>query len=111
MDLHDRVSALFEASIDTKRRAAPVLVEPIARAGELVVAPDGEKVKPAAVAVRADHEMVLQLAAVDEPVARPELGVDLLRDGIGEGAFLGGDLGETADGHGQSQGQPEAPGP
>jgi D-sedoheptulose 7-phosphate isomerase len=32
------VSALFEASIDTKRRAAAMLVEPIARAGELVVA-------------------------------------------------------------------------
>jgi len=38
MDLHDRVSALFEASIDTKRRAAAVLAEPIVRAGQLVVA-------------------------------------------------------------------------
>ncbi len=38
MDLHDRVSALFEASIDAKRHAAAALVEPIARAGELVVA-------------------------------------------------------------------------
>jgi D-sedoheptulose 7-phosphate isomerase len=37
MNLHDRVSALFEASIDAKRRAQPALVEPIARAGELVV--------------------------------------------------------------------------
>jgi D-sedoheptulose 7-phosphate isomerase len=46
MDLHDRVSALFEASIDAKRRAAAILVEPIARAGELVVARllDGGKV-------------------------------------------------------------------
>lgn len=37
MDLHDRVTALFEASIETKRRAQPVLTGPIARAGELVV--------------------------------------------------------------------------
>ena len=37
MDLHDRVSALFEASIDTKRRAQPVLAGPIVGAGELIV--------------------------------------------------------------------------
>jgi D-sedoheptulose 7-phosphate isomerase len=37
MDLHDRVAALFEASIETKRRAQPILAGPIARAGELVV--------------------------------------------------------------------------
>jgi D-sedoheptulose 7-phosphate isomerase len=37
MDLHDRVTALFEASIETKRRALPVLAGPVARAGELVV--------------------------------------------------------------------------
>ena len=37
MDLHDRVSALFEASIDAKRRAQPVLAGAIVRAGEVVV--------------------------------------------------------------------------
>jgi D-sedoheptulose 7-phosphate isomerase len=37
MDLHDRVAALFEASIETKRRAQPILAGPITRAGELVV--------------------------------------------------------------------------
>ena len=37
MDLHDRVSALFEASIETKRRAQPVLAAPIVQAGELIV--------------------------------------------------------------------------
>ena len=37
MDLHHRVSALFEASIDTKRRAQPVLAGPIVGAGELIV--------------------------------------------------------------------------
>jgi D-sedoheptulose 7-phosphate isomerase len=37
MDLQERVSTLFEASIDAKRCAQAVLAAPIARAGELVV--------------------------------------------------------------------------
>ena len=37
MDLQDRVSALFEASIETKRNAHSVLTGPIARASETVV--------------------------------------------------------------------------
>jgi len=36
MDLHDRVSVLFDASIDTQRRAQAVLIGPIARAGETI---------------------------------------------------------------------------
>jgi D-sedoheptulose 7-phosphate isomerase len=37
IDLESRVSALFEASIETKRQALPVLAGPIARGGETIV--------------------------------------------------------------------------
>jgi len=37
MDLHGRVNALFDASVDTKRRAQAVLTGPLVRASETVV--------------------------------------------------------------------------
>jgi D-sedoheptulose 7-phosphate isomerase len=37
IDLESRVSALFEASIDTKRQALPALAGPIVRGGETIV--------------------------------------------------------------------------